>query len=156
MNNRELSSQLQRLREIFNKTNAACRDNFEMKSHWAKYLCVLIAGFLENSLKVIYGEFVRMAASKPVADYANSMLSRIQNPNATMFIQTARRFKPDWATELDAFVDSNGRREAINSIMKNRHEIAHGKYSGITMAQIKDYLDKAVEVIDFIESQCER
>jgi hypothetical protein len=156
MHNRELSSQLQRLRELSNQTSAACRNNLEMQSHWAKYLCVLTAGFLENSLEVIYGEFVRRAASKPVADYATSMLSRIQNPNATIFIQTARLFKPDWAKELEAFMDLNGRREAINSIMKNRHEIAHGKYSGITIAQIKDYLDKAVEVIDFIESQCAR
>ncbi|MCI0487009.1 MAG: hypothetical protein L0229_10455 [Blastocatellia bacterium] len=155
MHNRELSSQLQRLRWLFNKANAACGNDFEMRSHWARYLCVLSAGFLENSLKEIYGEFVRRAP-KPVADYATSMLSGIQNPNTTKFIETARRFKPDWATELEAFVDSNGRREAINSIMKNRHEIAHGRPSGITMSQIKDYLDKAVEVIDFIESQCER
>lgn len=156
MHNRELSTQLQRLHELFNKTNAACRNDFEMRSHWAKYLCVLSAGFLENSLKVIYGEFVRRTASKPVADYANSMLARTQNPNAATLIEIARRFMPDWATELEAFVDSNGRREAINSIMKNRHEIAHGKYSGITLAQIRDYLDKAVEVIDLIENQCER
>jgi len=156
MHNRELSIQLQRLRGLFDKAGAACRNDLEMLSHWAKYLCVLSAGFSENSLKEIYGEFVRGAAHKPVADYANSMLSRIQNPHATIFIETARRFKPDWATELEAFVDSNGRREAINSIMKNRHEIAHGRYSGITMSQIKDYLDKAVEVIDFIESQCRR
>jgi hypothetical protein len=156
MHNRELSSQLQKLRELFNKTNAACRNDFEMRSHWAKYLCVMSAGFLENSLKVIYGDFVRGAASKPAADYANSMLARIQNPNTTIFIETARRFKPEWATELEAFVDSDGRREAINSIIKNRHEIAHGQYSGITIAQIKEYLSKAVEVIDLIETQCER
>jgi len=156
MHNRELSTQLQRLRELFNKTNAACRNDFELSSHWAKYLCVLSAGLLENSLKGIYGDFVRKTASKPVADYATSMLARIQNPKTGMFIETARRFKPDWATEIEAFVDTNGRRDAIDSIMKNRNEIVHGKYSGITLARIKDYLDKAVEVIDFIESQCER
>jgi len=125
-----------------------------MRSHWAKYLCILSAGFLENAIEEVYGDFVRGAASKPVADYATSVLSKIQNPNIPRFIGTARSFRQDWATALDTYVDEEGRREAINSIMKNRHEIAHGKYSGITIAQIKDYLDKAVEVVEFIENQC--
>ena len=125
-----------------------------MRAHWAKYLCVLSAGFLENAIEEVYGDFVRSAASKPVADYATSVLSRIQNPNTPKFLGTARSFRSDWATALEAFVDDEGRREAINSIMKNRHEIAHGKYSGITIAQIKEYLDRAVEVVEFIENQC--
>lgn len=125
-----------------------------MRSHWAKYLCVLSAGFLENAIEEVYGDFVRNASSKPVADYTTSILSKIQNPNSTKFIETARSFKQEWATALESYVNDNGRREAINSIMKNRHEIAHGKYSGITIVQIKQYLDKAVEVIEFIEGQC--
>ncbi len=125
-----------------------------MRSHWAKYLCILSAGFLENAIEEVYGDFVRVAASKPVADYATSVLSRIQNPNATRFIEVARSFRQDWGVALEAYVNQDGRREAINSIMKNRHEIAHGKYSGITIAQIRDYFDKAVEVVEFIEHQC--
>ena len=154
MRNRKLSSDLQRLRELFNKTHAACGNDFEMRSHWAKYLCVLSAGFLENAIEEVYGDFVRSAASKPVADYATAVLSRIQNPNTPKFIETARSFKPGWAAALEVYVDDKGRKEAINSIMKNRHEIAHGKYSGITVAQIRAYLDKAVEVVEFIENQC--
>ena len=125
-----------------------------MRSHWAKYLCVLCAGFLENAITEVYGEFVRGAASKPVADYAVSVLSKIQNPNAQKFFETAHKFKPQWGTDLNNYLDLNGRREAINSIIKNRHEIAHGRYSGITLVQIKNYLDKAIEVVEFIENQC--
>lgn len=94
------------------------------------------------------------AASKPVADFAMSTLERIQNPNASRFIETARLFKTSWADALEVYVDAEGRREAINSIMANRHVIAHGKYSGITLVRIGDYLDRAVEVIEFIEQQC--
>lgn len=125
-----------------------------MRSHWARYLCVLCAGFLENGISEIYGEFVRRAASKPVADFSISMLSKIQNPNAQRFLETAHRFKPEWGVALNDYLNNNGRREAINSIMTNRHEIAHGRNSGITIVQIRNYLDKAVEVLEFIESQC--
>jgi len=37
--------------------------------------------------------------------------------------------------------------------MNVRHQIAHGKYVGITYARISDYLEKAEEVIEFIEQQ---
>lgn len=127
-----------------------------MLSHWAKYLCVLCAGFIENALKEIYGEFARGAASKPVADYLNSILSKIQNPKTSKFLETARAFKVSWGDELEVFVNQNGRREAIDSIMNNRHLVAHGKYAGITLVQVQNYLDRAVEVIDFIETQCSR
>jgi hypothetical protein len=40
------------------------------------------------------------------------------------------------------------------TIMKNRHLIAHGKSPQITISQVKDYLTKSVEVLDFIEKQC--
>ena len=154
MRNPNLSSQLQRLKGLFDKTGAACGSDFEMRSHWAKYLCVLCAGFLENAISEIYGEFAGRAASKPVANYAVSILSKIQNPNMHRFIETAHRFKSGWAADLEEFASINGRREAINSIIANRHEIAHGRNSGITLAQVRGYLDKAVEVLEFIENQC--
>src|SRR5947209_4744400 len=107
MRNPNLTSQLQSLNELFNKTNAACGGDLEMRSHWAKYLCVLCAGFLENAITEVYGEFVRGAASKPVADYAVSVLSKIQNPNAQKFFETAHKFKPQWGTDLNNYLDLN-------------------------------------------------
>lgn len=154
MQSRNLSTQLQRLRELFNKANVACGSDIEMRSHWAKYLCVLCSGFLENAISEIYGDFVRGAASKPVANYADSILSKIQNPKASKFIETAQSFKKEWATSLESFLASNGGGAAINAIMTNRHKIAHGENSDVTLVQVKDYLDKAVEVIEFIETQC--
>ena len=142
------------LRNLFAKVDVACGADFEMRSHWAKYLCVLSAGFLENAITEIYGDFVRTASSKPVADYAMSHLSRIQKPKASRFIEIAGLFKSAWAAALESFIASDGRREAINSIMANRHEIAHGKQPGITLTQIKNYLDRAVDVIEFIEHLC--
>ena len=59
MENQELSRQLQRLNYLFKQTNAATRDDFELRAHWAKYLCVLSAGFLENAISLIYGDFVQ-------------------------------------------------------------------------------------------------
>ena len=55
--------------DLFKKTKVAVGDNIEMQSHWAKYLCILSAGFLETALSEIYIEFSKTAASEPVANY---------------------------------------------------------------------------------------
>ncbi len=154
MINHKLTSQIERLNDLFRKVDSACGSDIEMRSHWAKYLCVLSAGFLENAIEEVFSDFARNAASKPVADFSMSALSKIQNPNMTKFLDIAKSFKPEWAVALEAYVDQDGRREAINSIIKNRHEIAHGKYSGITISQIKQYLEKAIDVVEFIDKQC--
>ena len=154
MQNQELSRQLQILNNLFQRTQAASSGDIEMQAHWAKYLCILSAGFIENAIKEIYVDFAHRAASEPVANYTSSTLSRIQNPKTQRFVETANAFKRTWGDELRDFVEDNGRKEAIDSIMANRHLIAHGKNSGITLVRIRDYLDKAIEVIDFIETQC--
>ena len=154
MRNREVSRQLQKLRSLIAKTRQVSVEDIELQAHWARYLCVLTAGFIENSFGEIYVNFVRRAASEPVASYAESMILRIQNPKTQIFIETASKFKEDWGEDLQVFVDSDGRKEAINSIMSNRHLIAHGNDSGITVAQVTTYLEKVVEVLEFIEEQC--
>jgi hypothetical protein len=50
MRNRDLARQKQVLDELIAKTRNATGGDVEMQSHWAKYLCVLVAGFLENAL----------------------------------------------------------------------------------------------------------
>ena len=154
MKNREVARQLQKLNDLISKTGDACGGDIEMQAHWAKYLCVLSAGFVENALSEIYGAFVDHAASPAVARYAKASLSRIQNPKTAKFLEIARSLKPEWGDDLDVFLSDNGRREAIDSIMTNRHLIAHGQNSSITMSKVKDWLLKTIEVIDHIEVLC--
>ena len=111
--------------------------------------------FLENALKEVYSDYVRSCSSPAVADFVEARLVAIQNPKAGRFLETAGAFRRVWASDLEVFLDDDGRREAIDSIMANRHLIAHGKDSGITLSRVKDYLAKSVRVIEFIEAQCE-
>lgn len=153
MENWILKKKLRRIRDLLSKTTATSAGDLELQAHWARYICILAAGFLENSIQVIYSEFVKRVAPEPVASYACQRLSKIQNPKTSRFLEIAGAFKAQWRAELEEYVDKDGRREAIDSIMNNRHQIAHGKNVGITIAQVREYLGRSVEVIDFIESQ---
>ena len=155
MNNQEVSRQIQKLKALFNRTSEVSAQEVEIQAHWAKYLCVLSAGLLENGLYELYADFCRRAASPPVVGFANRFLSRIQNPKTGKFMEVASSFKNAWGEELKSFVENEGRKEAIDAIMAHRHRIAHGKDSDITIVRLKVYLGKAIDVLEFIERQCQ-
>ena len=124
-----------------------------MQAHWAKYLCVLCAGFIENALGELYVEYVGVRSAPPVANYAIASLRKIQNPKSQRFIEVAGAFDRTWAQDLKDYLEQENRTDAIDSIMNNRHQIAHGKHSGVTIIQLRQWFDKALEVIEFIELQ---
>lgn len=153
MQNQELVRQQQRLENLFKRTRQATGEDIEMQSHWAKYLCVLCAGFIENAYSEIYCDFVKRAASEPVAKYATSQISRTQNPKIDKFVEISRAFNVGWAEELEEYIAEEGRKEAINSIMSNRHLIAHGQHSGISIVRLRDWYRKSLDVLEHIERQ---
>jgi hypothetical protein len=109
---------------------------------------------MENAIAEIYSEYARHSANEPVANYVAATVLRIQNPKAQRFLETAKAFRPTWAEELEHFLGEDGRKEAIDAIMANRHLIAHGRDAGITVARVREYLEKCVQVIEFLENQC--
>lgn len=154
MHNQEIHRQWQVLQSLITKSSAASAADIELQAHWAKYICVLSAGLIENALKEIYGKYTRTNTSEPIANFVIDKLSIIRNPKTERFLYIAGSFKPSWKVDLEAFVNIDGRGDAIDSIMNNRHLIAHGKNSNITLHDIKIYLRKSYEVMEFVEKQC--
>lgn len=154
MKSRVLVSQQQRLEWLMKQASVFQSDQLELQAHWARYLCVLAAGFLENALAEIYSTYAKSCASPSVSNFVESVLAKIQNPKANKFVDTARAFDPRWVDNLTTFLLNEGRKDAIDAVMSNRHLIAHGKDSGISLARVKDYVKKSIEVIEFIEVQC--
>jgi len=156
MHNREISRQIQQLNALIARTDQVTVGDIEVQSHWAKYICVLSAGLLENALTELYTEYAQGAASEAVSAYVRANLSKIQNPKTSRFVEIASTFKKEWGEELSVFANEDGRKDALDSIMANRHLIAHGKRSDITMARVKEYLGKSIELIEFVEEQCKK
>ena len=155
MQNSELTRQLRRLEGLIERTSSATND-IELQGHWGRYLCIVAAGFVENGLQTIYSEFASNAASPQVAHFVTKRLEQVTNPKAYRFTEVAATFSSTWEADLRAFLDRDGeeRRNAIDSIMANRNRLAHGGSVGITVASVRTYLARCVEVLSFIEKQC--
>jgi hypothetical protein len=151
---RPLVSQKQRLDWLIKEASKFQGDQLELQAHWARYLCVLAAGFLENALSEVYSRYAKASANAQVANYVEAMLGKIQNPKSRKFLDTARSFDRSWEESLETFIETDGRKEAIDAIMANRHLIAHGKDANISLVRVEEYLKKSIEVVEFIETQC--
>jgi RiboL-PSP-HEPN len=128
----------------------------EMQAHWARYLCVLTSGFVENIVRNLYGAYAeKNSYSAAVVRYAKRQLDSIQNPRPARLVEMAAAFDPTWGRDLEAYLALEYRSDAINAIMSNRHLIAHGRNSNITVGQVSLYLSKIVEVAEYIEEQCQ-
>jgi hypothetical protein len=125
----------------------------ELRAHFARYLCVLVAGFLETSVRRFYSRYARNSASPAVANYVESQLKWFQNPTMGKICEMARAFDPGWETQLRTQTEGE-LKDAVESIMANRHNIAHGESSGISYATIKNYYERSIKVLDMIEQQC--
>jgi hypothetical protein len=154
VHNPEIFRQIQRSRDLITAVDRATAGDLELQSHWARYLCVLAAGIFENALPAIYGAYIRTRSAPNVAAFASAALASIRNPKSERFLEIASCFDSTWPYDLMTYLDTNGHRDAIDSIIANRNLIAHGKISGITLSRFKDYFSKAIEVLEFIEEQC--
>jgi len=151
MENFEVAKQIQRLHSLINKAIQASSDDISLQGHWARYLCVMVAGLIENGLKEIISEYINSKTHKPIANYSISYLTKFQNPKAEKVMELIGLFKAEWRHDLEAYLNNEGRKDAIDSIMNNRNQIAHGKDVGITVVSVKNYLDKVISVLEFIE-----
>jgi hypothetical protein len=153
--NEELRKQSEKIIKLIEDAEAAFDEDDEMRSHLAKYACILCSGFLENAIHAIYTDYAKKeTVSSSIISFVTITLNKIQNPNSEKFRDIAKSFKPEWEPVLSAFLQAEERSTALNYIIRDRHKIAHGKDSDITLTRIKEYHNKTIEVVKYLENQC--
>lgn len=153
--NEDLRKQSEKILKIIDDAIISFEEEDEMRSHMAKYVCILCSGFLENAIHIVYSDYIKKeTSSRSLISFSTITLNKIQNPNSEKFRELAKSFNPEWEPFLNLFLQDQERSSAINYIIRDRHKIAHGKDSDITLTRIREYHVKTVEVITYIENQC--
>lgn len=152
MRNSDALRYKRRLDSLFQKTRVLSGD-LELQSQWARYLCVLVAGFLETAISAIYTDYARNSAGPNVARFVATTLARFTNPNMEKIVQLARSFNKRWADALETQAEGEIK-NAVDSICNNRNLIAHGRDTGISFARIHGYYQQATRLVEMIEKQC--
>ena len=148
----ELWTRQQRLDNLFEIIRILEGDP-ELTSHWARYLCVQVSGFLETSIQTVLSDYARCQSSKHVSRFVDAQVGRFQNLNMERILNLVGQFDPDWEKELRIATEDEPK-DAVDSVVANRNRIAHGEDVGITFGRVSRYYDNAKLVVDLLQKKC--
>src|SRR5690349_4036670 len=94
----------------------------ETQADFARYLCVLVSGYIEKAVAELVLEHSRRHGGPTLQRYVESNTRRFTNANCQRLKDLLGRFNPDWRLRLDeVLVDEF--KDAVDSLVALRHEI---------------------------------
>ncbi|MEN6307357.1 MAG: HEPN domain-containing protein [Anaerohalosphaeraceae bacterium] len=123
----------------------------ELLSNWAKYLCVLISGFIEESVHVLILKYVKRKASPDVQHFIGCKMKDFQNAKMGKILELLGEFSVELKMGIETATEGE-LKDAIDSVVQNRHLIAHGRTIGISFVTIKDYYGRVLKVVELLET----
>lgn len=129
---------------------AAFDSDPEVQADYTRYLCILVAGFIERSVEDILQAYVDEAADSRVSRYVSTTLRRSGNLRAGQIVNLFEAFDDRWKTRLDGELTAE-HRQAIGNIYANRNQIAHGEDVDLTYRQIRGDYDRIRAAVQILE-----
>ena len=126
----------------------------ELLSDFARYLCVLVSGFLEQAVQELVLEHARKRSSPTVQRYVESRMRRFSNVKAQRLVDLFGSFDPDWRKDLEGFLVDE-RKDAVDSVIALRNTISHGRYAGITISRVGNYYNEIKGIVDHVAGICD-
>jgi hypothetical protein len=141
----EVDRRKQRLTALFGTIDGEGLSS-ELTAQFARYLCVLVSGHAEKSVKELVQQHVRSNASPAVQRYVGRQIKRLRNVDVEDLKQLIESFKPEWWGHLES--TRSDELQAFGSIAVNRNQIAHGEDVGIGLVTVRQYFDQISVVLE--------
>ena len=124
---------------------------------WSRYLCVLTAGYIEESLRLLLLDFVSKNSSIEIQRFVEREINYITNCKTERIIEVLTKFNVAWATKFSDEIKDKSPidkeiKDSLDSIVSNRHLIAHGKSSGLSYVTVKNYYSYCHKAIVILEN----
>lgn len=153
--NIDITRHKQRLDNLFSEASKIT--DFKMQGEWARYLCVLSSGYLENSIRIILESYTTVNSSLRIQRFNEPIIGNITNCKTGKITKILEQFDPTWGTTFTSEINKKSKipdeiKDSIDSLVQTRHDIAHGKNVGAGYVRIKGYFDKAEIVIQIINT----
>ncbi len=121
-------------------------DDSEVQSHYSLYLCILVSGLIEFSLREFctyyveknIGNFSNNVVAKRIVKHVERNIKEFQNAKMDKVYQLLGSLDSDWEDEIRRISDGEIT-AAVNSIVTTRHAISHGRDTNITFSVVQQY-----------------
>jgi hypothetical protein len=126
-----------RIENLLDRSAEAGVDD-ELRSSLARYACVLTSGYLEESVRTVLGRWCAGKSHAHISSYVMRQLEWFTNPKLGKIVDLLGHFSLTWREAFEADLD-NEEKDAIDSVVNNRHQIAHGRNVGISPIVMRRY-----------------
>ena len=150
--NQVILSEKQRLDILFVRLKSFLGDE-EAAAHWSRYLCVLLSGFIENAMRILLSEYAKARSHPNISHFVSHSISGLTNLKEERMQQILGSFSDAWRTDFAQMI-SDEQKDALDSVIANRHNIVHGRSVGVSPVSIQTYYARVLEVLDLIENKC--
>lgn len=149
---REIEYRRRKLSAAFSRAQALSKDQNleELQADYARYLCILVSGFIERAVAEIILAYAQGKAPAPLRSFIETSLKRLTMVDKERLLQLVGSLDAGWRAELEVYVVDE-RQAAINSIVGLRNDIAHGGAGAVGLVQMEKYWVAAQEVIEKVE-----
>lgn len=123
--------------------------DLELVADQTKFICVLTSGFLEVSVRSMLAGWCGIRCHPNISNAMESSLRGFQNPKLGKILELIQTFSSDWRAHFEDSL-SDQQKDAIDSIVANRHQIAHGRNVGLSLVPMKRYFKDAVDAMELL------
>lgn len=152
--NRFILSHSQRIDTLFG--NVATIPDPAAQAEWSKYLCILVSGFIEESLRILLEEYTTKHAAPVILNFVSREVKEITNCKASKIGSILQRFNPTWESDFLDQIQNKSRianeiKDSLDSVVANRHQIAHGRNVGLRYATVSTYYQNVKKAVETME-----
>ena len=140
--------QLDRIKVKVHSNKLLLSDEYNQSVH-AKLYCIELFGALEHLIRDCCVYYCKNCANDYVQNFVSSTSKRFPNPNAHNILNTISSFDKNWGEKLENFWDGEVK-DAVSSIVSNRHHIAHGKNCNISIIKVRNWHGSVNSLSNFL------
>ena len=127
-------------------------DDEEIKSKLIQLFCVRTSGLLEVFIKTRISEYSQGKVPKEINHFLTAKFKDITNLKTSKLQDVLGAFSSEWAEKFRTYILENERvKTSLDSIIAQRHIIAHGQSSSIGAASMNQYYEDVTKVVRYLD-----
>ena len=124
----------------------------EIKSMLTQYLCIRVSGLLETFIKCRISDYALGRVPKEVKRFISGKFKDITNLRSEKLLNVLDSFSNDWFIDFNEHINDNAQQKtSLDSVVTNRHNIAHGQHQNISFKSMEQYYEDVKAVISKLE-----